>query len=145
MAYHIFPYLERLNLHHATFSLIEHEDALVAVVYKIRLPATAYILKICARPEEHQREVYFLNYFAGKLPVSRIIGLVPPDGEIKRAVLMECLPGSILKMADLTKSLAHEMGTSLAHIHTHGVAGYGDVTRPDTLSTDPRISFTTKF
>ncbi len=138
-------YREKLNLYDATFSLIEHDDGVVAIVYKVSLPTIELILKICARPEEYLREVYFLNYFADKLPVPRIVNLVPPEGTAKGAVLMECLPGSILKMADLTESLANEMGTLLARIHTYRVAGYGDLTRPDALSNDPQTVFTMKF
>ncbi len=35
---HISIYRERLNLHDATFTRIEHEDAIAAIVYKVTLP-----------------------------------------------------------------------------------------------------------
>jgi hypothetical protein len=46
-------YQERLNLEGSLFSRIDHDDAMVAVVYKITLPnGTEFILKICSRTSE---------------------------------------------------------------------------------------------
>jgi Ser/Thr protein kinase RdoA (MazF antagonist) len=130
-------YQQRLNLRDATFSRIDHDDAMVAIVYKVTQPnGTELILKICARSA---REAYFLQYFADKLPVPRIVQVI--DG----AILMECLSGAPLKMTELTDALAHEMGTLLARIHLNRASGYGDPTPPEELNPDPRIPFTLKF
>lgn len=139
-------YRELLHLQNATFLRIEHEDAIVALVYKItQTNGIELILKICERPNDYLREVYFLNYFADKLPVPRIIQVVEPAGDVHGAILMECLPGRLLTKADLTDALAHEIGSLLAHIHLNRVAGYGDLIQPGSLTSDPRIHFTLKF
>ena len=139
-------YEQRLNLQNAIFLRIEHEDAMVAIVYKVTLPTgTSLILKICTRPHDYLREVYFLTHFAGILPVPRIIDLLPPEEGIHGAILMECLPGALLKVADLTNALSYNIGSLLARIHLNRVSGYGDLIQPDDLSADPRVHFTEKF
>lgn len=89
--------------------------------------------------------MYFLQHFSGKLPVPRIIQVVPPEPGLHGAILMECLPGTLLKITDFTPNLAYEMGALLARIHLNRVSGYGDLTQPESLSSDPRIHFTLKF
>jgi hypothetical protein len=139
-------YQQRLNLQNANFSQIEHDDAMVAVVYRVTQPSgTEFILKICPRDEDYRREVYFLKYFADKLPVPRIMQVVKPETGISGAVLMECLPGAPLKITDMTDALAFEIGALLAKIHLNPAAGYGDLTQPDDLTLDPRVYFTLKF
>ncbi|MFI5343449.1 MAG: hypothetical protein ACHQUC_04435 [Chlamydiales bacterium] len=72
-------YQQRLDLKNATFSRIDHDDTMVAIVYKITQSNGIHlILKICERPNDYLREVYFLQFFSGKLPVPRIIQLVLP-------------------------------------------------------------------
>src|SRR4051812_32866503 len=111
-------YEQRFNLHDATFSKIEHGDAMVAIVYKItRLNEIPLILKICERPNDYFREVYFLKYFAGQLPVPRMIQVVEPEVPTHGAILIEYLPGMLLKTIDFTPLLAYELGSLLARIH----------------------------
>src|SRR5579872_5182053 len=94
-------YQQRLGLQDAAFSRIEHDDAMVAIVYKVMQPTgTHLILKICKRPNDCLREVYFLNLLAEKLPVPRILQVVEPEVGVDGAVLMECLPGTLLKITD---------------------------------------------
>ncbi|MBA3816811.1 MAG: aminoglycoside phosphotransferase family protein [Parachlamydiaceae bacterium] len=139
-------YQQRLNLKSATFARIEHEDAMVAIVYKVVCPdGTQLILKICERPNDYLREVYFLNHFSGQIPLPRIIRIVPPEMGIHGAILMECLPGTLIKIIDYTDILAFEMGSLLARIHLNRVAGYGDLIEPEKLIPDPRVHFTLKF
>lgn len=139
-------YKERLNLQHAEFIFIDHEDAMVATVFKVILENGEHlILKICSRTGDYLREAYFLNHFAGKLPVPRIIQLIPPETNLHGALLIECLPGELLKTEDLNDKLAYEIGSLLGRMHHERVKGYGDLTVPTSLSTDPRIPFTMKF
>lgn len=139
-------YQNNLNLKDATFSRIDHDDAMVAVVYKITQSNNVeFILKICERPNDYFREKYFLKFFADKLPVPRIIQLVEPEANSHGAILMEYLPGRLLKTVDFTDALAYEMGSLLAHIHINRVAGYGDLIQPQGLISDPGIHFTLKF
>ena len=63
-------YRRKLDLPNATFTYIDHEDAMVAAVFKIVQPKSSdLILKICSRKGDFLRESYFLSRFAGKLPV----------------------------------------------------------------------------
>jgi Ser/Thr protein kinase RdoA (MazF antagonist) len=134
-------YQQRFNLQNSNFSRIEHDDA---IVYRITQPSgSLLILKICPRDEDYRREVYFLKFFADKLPVPHIVQVVPPEEGINGAILMECLPGEVLKT--VTGLLAYEIGTLLAKIHLNRVAGYGDLTQPDGLSLDPCVYFNLKF
>jgi Ser/Thr protein kinase RdoA (MazF antagonist) len=139
-------YREQTGLQNAHFACIDHEDAMVATVFKITQPnGKEFILKICSRKGDYFRELYFLNHFQTKAPVPHIIQAIAPDVDLDGAILMECLPGQILKTENLTPNLCHEIGTLLARIHFDPVKGYGDLTEPNTLSSDPRAAFTLKF
>lgn len=53
-------YKQRFNLINASFIPVQHEEAMVAIVYKVIFPKSgSYILKICPRAEDYWREVYF--------------------------------------------------------------------------------------
>lgn len=139
-------YQQRLNLQNCTFSRIVHNEAMVAVVYKITDQfGKQFILKICPRIGDYLRELYFLNYFAGLLPVPHIIKAVEPEKGLSGAILMEYLPGELLKITDFTETLAYEIGSLLAKIHLNRAIGYGDLTKPNSLSSDPRTYFSLKF
>lgn len=71
--------------------------------------------------------------------------VIPSGIDIKGAVLMECLPGTLLTKDDLTESLAFEIGSQLGLIHSNSTKGYGDLTNPNELHSDPRAPFTAKF
>lgn len=143
---HAALYQKILGLQGATFSLIQHEDATVAIVYQVILSdGKPLILKICTRPNDFFRELYYLKIFSDKLPVPKIIQTVQPQEGIYGAILMECLSGSILKTTDVTNEIAYEIGTVLARIHSNGAVGYGDLTQPHNLTLDPRVYFSMKF
>ena len=139
-------YKQRFNLHNSTFLPIEHEESMVAIVYKVIFPKSApYILKICPRAEDYWREVYFLKLFSNLLPVPKIIQVEPPSPSNYGAILMECLSGSLLKRIEITDKLANETGVLLAGIHLNRVTQYGDLTQQSSLSHDPRVPFVHKF
>lgn len=138
-------YQEHLNLHNSVFSHIDHEDAMVAIVYKVTQPnGEQLILKICDRSNDYLREMYFLKHFAGILPVPKIIQSVEPTEGIHGAILMEYLPGNLIKAEELTEALAYEIGRCLALIHLNRLPGYGDPIQRD-LNPDPKGYFTLKF
>lgn len=139
-------YRSKLKLPNAAFTSIDHEDAMVAAVYRISQSGSPdWILKVCSRKGDFLRESYFLNRFAGKLPVPRIIQLIEPGQGIDGAILMECLPGALMRADSMNGALAFEAGSLLAKIHLAPAEGYGDLTDAAHLSTDPRHSFTKKF
>jgi Ser/Thr protein kinase RdoA (MazF antagonist) len=142
----ILAYKERLHLQKAQFTFIDHEEAMVASVFKVTLETGKHlILKVCSRRGDYLREAYFLNHFSGKLPVPDIIQLIPPEINLHGAILMECLPGELFKIGSLNNKLAHEIGSLLGRMHLERVNGYGDLTDPTSLSKDPRVPFTMKF
>ncbi len=138
-------YQQRLQLENANFIRIDHDDAMVAIVYKVSCVGRDLILKICSRQGDYFREVYFLKFFANILPVPQILQVVPPEEGIDGAILMQYLPGQLLKTSDLTDAIAYEIGSLLARIHLNKAAGYGDIIEPNTLSQDPGAHFTLKF
>lgn len=130
-------YKDLLGLPPSTkFLQIVHEDAMVATVYKITQDnGPEYILKICDRENDYFREVYFLEYFANIIPISRIIEKVPPAQNVSGAILMEFLPGDLLKISNLTNDLAYTIGCCLAKIQ-----------QPATnLTPEPHHNFQAKF
>lgn len=138
-------YQQLLALQTATFTRVDHEDAMVALVYKItQQNKDPLILKICERSNDFLREVHFLKHFLGILPVPKIIQVIEPNQEIHGAILMECLPGTLLETKQLTKTLALELGRCLACIHRSRLPGYGDPIQGN-LNLDPRVYFTFKF
>ena len=139
-------YRRKLNLPNAFFTYIDHEDAMVAAVFKIsQSESPDLILKVCSRKGDFLRESYFLSRFAGQIPVPKIIQLIEPEEGMDGAVLMECVYGNLLKAEAVTSALAGEVGSLLARIHLEHTEGYGDLTDPVHLSADPRIPFTMKF
>ena len=139
-------YKKRLNLPKAQFTFIDHEDAMVAAVFRISQPGNPdLILKVCSRKGDFLRESYFLNRFSGKIPVPKIIQLIEQEAGLDAAVLMECVQGDLLKSETATKALAWEIGSILARIHIEPTEGYGDLTDLSRLNSDPRIPFTMKF
>ena len=138
-------YQSILNLQKSQFSQIEHDDAMVAIVYKVtQSQGEQFILKISPRPDDALREMHFLHYFQDILPVPKIIHYVPPTEELHAAILMEYLPGTLLKTEDLKKELAYQIGSCLAKIHVQSMAGYGDPIYPH-LNPDPKDYFSFKF
>lgn len=138
-------YQQLLNLQSAEFFRIEHHDAMVAVVYKvIESDGNQFILKISDRVPDYLREVHFLKFFADKLPVPKILQIIPPKEQRHGAILMEYLPGALLQPDEFTESLANEIGKCLAIIHQNRLPDYGDPMLGK-LDNDPRVYFTFKF
>lgn len=143
---HLIPlYRHRLHLSNATFSRIEHEDAMVAIVYEVQQTNRKLILKICSNSSDYFREVYFLQHFKDTLPVPLILDVVPPEEDVNGAILMDCLPGTLLKLNDCSDRLAFEVGAKLACIHLNRLSGYGDPIQAQKLNQDPRVYYTFKF
>lgn len=139
-------YKKLLHLQDASFTRIEHSDAIISTVYKISTPDDQkYILKICPRDTHYFCEVYFLKYFADSLPVPHIIQVLEPTSDVNGAVLMEYLKGTLLTKESLTDSLAKEIGSLLAKIHTNKPNGYGDLTKQNKLSPHASTHFNFKF
>ncbi len=131
-------YKQRFKMKQATFSKIEHADAMVAVVYEvIRSASEKYILKICPKDQHFFREVYFLSELQGVVPLPKLVDSVAPGKNNLGAILMEYLPGVLLDKGNLTTQLAHDIGSNLAQIHNIAVKGYGDLLYPSELSSNP--------
>jgi Ser/Thr protein kinase RdoA (MazF antagonist) len=139
-------YQQYFNLQDATFSRIEHEDAIVAIVYKVTQPnGKQFILKICTRAKDYFCEIYFLRKLAGIVPIPHVLQIAPPQKDIYGAIFMECLPGTVLKITKFTDALAYQGGSLLARLHLNREASYGSVIEPKELILDPWIYFAQKF
>jgi len=140
----IAPYLEEFGYQELSVSRIDHEDAIVAVVYKITEPdGRDFILKISEREPDYIREIFFLRLLKVKLPIPRIVKDVPPQKGRHGAILMECLPGALLNPNEMTQALACELGSSLARLHLNRFPGYGDPIKD--LSENPTEYLSFKF
>lgn len=132
-------YRNYFNLTHATFERINHDKTMMSVVYKVtahQYGDDPLIVKIVPREKNYIREVYFLNYFATKLPVPRLIDTVSPSDQKHGALLMQYIPGNLLSEVQLSPTLALQAGTFLAKIHNNQTNGYGEATG-GTRVTDP--------
>jgi len=139
-------YRKRLELQNADFLSIDHDDTMIALVYKVtKASGEQLILKICPRKEDYLRELYFLKHLANAHLVPQIIHVVEPEDGTYGAILMEHLEGALLQTVDWTKTLAYEIGVALARIHLNDTVSYGDPTRPQDLTSDARIYFGQKF
>ncbi|MCP5507649.1 MAG: aminoglycoside phosphotransferase family protein [Chlamydiales bacterium] len=139
-------YRDCLDLNRAVFSRIDHNDTMVAVVYRVDQPAEkSLILKICTRDKDFHRELYFLNALAGVLPIPKVEKVVEPIGGRAGAILMECLEGSLLTESDWSNELANEVGTNLALLHSKRADVYGDVTQSESYAKNARDYFKDKF
>ncbi|MCF7852429.1 MAG: phosphotransferase, partial [Simkaniaceae bacterium] len=137
---------EQFALQSATFTHIDHTDTIIAEVYKVTTSDNqSFILKICPRVDDYFREVYFLCRLKGCIPVPRMIASVEPSSSHFGAILMEYLEGELLKEEDWTDDLAFEMGVALARLHNNRIDGYGDLTKPKTLTRDAILYFNKKF
>src|SRR5262245_12677731 len=124
-------YRRKLNIPNAVFTYIDHEDAMVAAVFRISQQGRAdLILKVCSRKGDFLRESYFLSRFAGKIPVPKIVRLIEPEKGLDAAVLMECVPGDLLKPEAVDNVLVRQIGSLLARIHLEHAEGFGDLTDP---------------
>lgn len=142
----IVMYKQFLNLQDAEFEQIQHSDSIIAIAYKVLMPnGINLILKVCDQAQHFYKELYFLKYFARKLPIAKIINTVEPKPDVHGAILMECLAGDVLQTQDLTTSLSFEIGVLLAKIHTNKTTAFGDLTEANSMVQDPRIYFASKF
>lgn len=139
-------YKKQFALESATFTRIDHMDAIIAEVYKVVMPdKKLFILKISPCIDHYHREAFFLSLLKSDLPVPQIIAAVEPSSSHCGAILMECLKGELLKDKDWSNDLAFEIGVALARLHNNRTDGYGDLTKPETLVQDSSLYFNTKF
>ncbi|CCB88564.1 phosphotransferase enzyme family protein [Simkania negevensis] len=139
-------YQKLLGLDHAQFSLIQHEDAIVAIVYEVIEPSgKKLILKICEQERHFLREVYFLEALKDKIPVPQILQAIEPNSKRHGAILMEYLPGQVLNKETLTCELAEKAGYQLARLHLNSEKGYGDLISKDSLTQDPKADLIQRF
>ncbi len=76
-------YKELLGLDTATFSRIDHDDTMIAVVYRVTQPSKQpLILKICSSEKDYHRELYFLKHLAETLSVPRVVRVVEPEPDL---------------------------------------------------------------
>jgi Ser/Thr protein kinase RdoA (MazF antagonist) len=128
------------------FFQIDHEDAIIADVYKVSHPSKpTLILKKCASESEYYRELFFLRHLQSSLPVPRLIDSVAPSSNTAGAILMEYLEGHLLHPNDWSEGLFYELGTVLARLHLNRTDAYGDLTKPEKMQSTAASYFEEKF
>ncbi len=139
-------YRDDLDLGNATFSRIDHHEAMIAVVYKVNIPnEKSLILKLSEKDEDFHRELFFLNSLAGYLPVPHVKKVAKPVAGRAGAILMECLEGALLKESDWTHELSFDIGSKLALLHSKDMSAYGNCIKEDDLTPDAQEYFADKF
>ncbi len=139
-------YKKQFSLQSATFTHINHTDTIIAEVYKVvTADKKTFILKVCPRSDDYFREVYFLCQLKDCIPVPQVIATLEPSSSHFGAILMEYMEGELLKNEDWSNDLAFEIGIALAHLHDNRTDGYGDLTKPKTLTREPSLYFNEKF
>lgn len=139
-------YKKHFFLESAAFTHINHTDAIIAEVYKVvTSDGKPFILKICPRAEDYLREVYFLRYLKGCIPIPQIIDTIEPSNSHFGALLMEYMEGRLLKDEDWSDELAFNIGVVLARLHNNRTDGYGDLIALKSLVHEPRLYFNDKF
>lgn len=134
------------SLNDAQFTLIEHEDAIVSIVYKIETSDNKLlILKISPRKEQISREAYALKCFSSLLPVPKVIKIMPPSTLMPGAVLMTFIPGEILKTSEVTPTIAFSAGICLAKVHTYRTTGFCDSIESNQIEPSATLYFKEKF
>lgn len=127
-------YKKILNLQGSDFCRIDHDDSMIAVVYKVLTPSKQpLILKLSIREQDYYRELYFLRLLNDSLPVPAVIDTVEPSPEETGAILLECLEGHLLQPNDWNDRLSYEVGSVLAQLHLNRMDRYGDLTKPQSL------------
>lgn len=139
-------YKKELGLEGSKFTLINSEEAMVSIAYKIESGRDPnLILKICTREQDYKRELKFLEYFKNKIPLPKVIRFLESKEDQLPGILMEELPGASLQKSNITESLAFDAGALLAKIHQNEQSSYGDITNLKTLCKDPKAPFILKF
>lgn len=137
-------YKQKFNLQDYKINKIEHENGLVAQVYKVQLNDKYFILKI-DKLNNHLREIYFLEYFANKIPMPKIYNKFEDVQSQSGAILMEYLEGELLNIEQFNNQIAYQCGIILAQIHSNKMQYYGDIIDKDSFTDNPRKIFTQKF
>ena len=75
----------------------------------------------------------------------RVLQAIEPEAGVNGAILMECLPGDLLQTTDWNDALAFEICSTLAQLHLKQTRSYGDLTKPHSLTPNPKIYFGQKF
>ena len=139
-------YKSRLQMKGSKFTLIDSNESMVSMVYKIVSPnGSRFVLKICPREEDYKRENFFLNFLEEKIPVPRVFKLIEPSENHPAALLLEDLGSSAANEASLNQQNLYKIGEALAKIHSVTQESYGDLTKIESLSKDPKVPFALKF
>ena len=124
-------YLNWLSLDVSSMRKIEHEDSISSEVFKLQKKDGSFqILKIYFDAPRWRRECYFLEVLRDLILVPEVLDVIGPTEERRGAILMNCLEGEPLKIEQLTKELAIQMGELLARIHNIPIKNYGDLSQP---------------
>jgi serine/threonine protein kinase len=139
-------YGERLGLPKTRFRLIQHEDAIVAWVFRIDLlDGSQQILKVFPRAGDSNRELYSLCRMEGKIPVPKVIRHFPPESNLPGALLMEFINGELMDIEKCSEELFFEAGASMGRLHMERAEGYGDPINSQPLDDHAIHSFLIKF
>lgn len=119
--------------HYLSFFKLDVEDiqdvpeSFSSEVYCLQLKnGEKVILKIPYSEVKYEREVFFLERLAGKLPVPQLIQRFETDGTHPSALLLSYIDGHPIE-GEVDEDLAYQLGALLAKLHTIPMAEYNVV------------------
>ncbi|MCI5052722.1 MAG: aminoglycoside phosphotransferase family protein [Simkaniaceae bacterium] len=139
-------YKEYFSLSDADFEKFDHNNAIIADVFKVVEPSNApRVLKLCPREGDFFRERFFLSNLAGKLPVPALLGSFEPFANEAGAILMSYIEGRLLSDHEWCDELAFDIGAKLGLVHSNRMQYFGDPTKKETLFQSAADYFHEKF
>lgn len=115
----------------SSLELIVHEDSLSSEVYRVRLSkGSSVILKFSYTPTRYRKEKYYLMLLQEIIPLPQILHTIDPEKGFHGALILEDVPGNLLKAETLSDDTAFELGEVLARLHSVSVESYGDLSTP---------------
>lgn len=123
--------LEKLDLKYSSLEQIVHADSLSSQVYRVILSdGGSCILKLSYNTTRYRKEKHYLNALQGIIPVPRVLYTIDPEEGFHGALILEEVPGDLLKAETLTDACAFQLGEILARLHTVPIESYGDLSLP---------------
>lgn len=127
--------LKKIGITPTSLERIVHEDSLSSEVYRVRSAKKDSILKLSFNTTRFRKEKYYLGALQGIIPVPKVLHTIDPEEGFHGALLLEAVPGDLLKAPTLINDSAFELGAILARLHSVPVESYGDLSLPKSKRT----------
>lgn len=123
--------LKKIGITPSSLERFVHKDSLSSHVYRVQ-PAkgTSCILKLSYNTTRYRKEKYYLGLLQGIIPIPQVLHTIDPEEGFHGALVLEEIPGALLKAETLTDEAAFQLGEIMARLHLVPVESYGDLSLP---------------